>query len=306
MVSSPEASAVGELPGAAVVERGAGGERVERRRPELGGDGVRRVASAGVPAQAGPYKRADAHREPRDPGGAGCSQPQTQAAAARGLAHRRRQPRRLRGALLAVAVGVPLRREAPVADDPAPRAPRRGQRWWGRGGRILLPADDPGEPGGPAPPLPVAAAALAPLLLLRSVAEERGEHGEPAAAAPPEPDVALLEPTGSPAAAAVRGAHLRRPEEEQRPPPRAARRRVGLAAGHVRRHRPREHQLGLRLLRVRWRRQRGRLVLRGGEREQAVAEARRADAGADPVRVPGAPHGHCSALAGATPAIYLS
>jgi len=209
-MSSAEAAAVGELPGAAVGERGAGGERVERRRTELAGDGVRWVAPAEVPAQPWPDERADAHREPRD---AGPRAPEPQAATARSLAQRRRrrQTRPLRGggALVAVPVGVPHRGEAPVA-EPAPRAPRRG-----RCGRLLPPAaalHDPGEPGGgPVPPL---LAASVPALLLRSVAEERGEHGEPAAAPPPpEPDVALLEPRAP--ASAVRGSHLRRPEEEQ-------------------------------------------------------------------------------------------
>jgi hypothetical protein len=270
-VSSPEATAVGEVPGAAVGVRGAGGEPVKRRRVKLTADGggVRRRVSAVVPPRAGPHERADAHREPRH-AGSGARQEATA-----GAIPQRRRRLRPEGALRAVSANVPHRRE-PCVVDRAARAPRRGWRFW----NLLLPAGARHETGEPRPVLPGTA-----LLLLRSVAEERGEDGEPAAAPPPEPDVAFLEPH----AAAVGGPHLRRPEEVEarRAPPR--RRGVGLAAPHVRRHRPREHQLRLRR---RGRRERGRLVLRGGESEQAVAEARRADADAVLVRVPraGAPH----------------
>ena len=141
------------------------------------------------------------------------------------------------------------------------------------------------------------------MLLFRSVvvvvvvvAEERGEHGELARA----PllvlvgYVAFLQRAAS--AAAVGGPDLRRPEEEQaRVVPERAR-RVRLPARHVRRHRPRERQ-GLggrnrRGLRVRGRRRRCVAVLRGLEREQAVAEARGAHAAAGLVRVLLAPHAH--------------
>jgi hypothetical protein len=194
-MNSPEAATIGELPGAAMVERGAGRERVEWRRAEIAGDDrVRRVAATEVPRHAGPHERADAHREPRD---TGPGRSQSRAAAARGFPHRRRrrQPQRLRwgSALLAVSVGVPHRREPPAA-DPAARAPRRG--WRRQTGLSVLPPTtagarhDPREPprGPVLRPLLVAA-----FVVLRPLAEERGEHGEPAAP-PPEPDVSVLEP----------------------------------------------------------------------------------------------------------------
>jgi hypothetical protein len=276
-VSSPEATAVGELPGPAVWERGVGGEPVERRRAKLAGEGggVRRRASA-----AGSHQRADAHREARDAGSGARQEATAGAFPQRGL--------RGEGALRAVSADVPHWREPSVADRAA-RAPRRGRR---KGGlrRLPLPAAARHEPGEPGPVLWRLAGTA--LLLLRSAAEERGEHGEPAAAPPPEPDVAFLKPRCGP--------NLRRPEEKDArrgaPPRRRRRRGVGLAAAHVRRHRARQHELWLRLRRGR---QRGRLVLRGGEREQAAAEARRADADAVLVRVPGAPHGPLLASASA-------
>lgn len=126
------------------------------------------------------------------------------------------------------------------------------------------------------------------------VAEERGEHGEFPGARLLVPDVAFLER----GAAAVGGADLRRPEEEQaRVVPERAAGGVGLPAGHVRRDGPRERR-GRRCLRRRrgsgGRRsgRRGRVVLRGGEHEQAVPQARGADAAAGLERVPLAPHAH--------------
>ncbi|KAB8096680.1 hypothetical protein EE612_025236, partial [Oryza sativa] len=95
---------------------------------------------------------------------------------------------------------------------------------------------------------------LATALFLRPVlpmgSEERGEHGELAAAAPDlEFYVPFLESTcaaSAAAAAAVGRPHLRRPEKEEarRAPPRPG--GVGLPAAHVRRHRPRENRHRLR------------------------------------------------------------
>lgn len=122
------------------------------------------------------------------------------------------------------------------------------------------------------------------------VAEERGDDGELPRAPLLVPDVPLLEP----AAAAVGGADLRRPEEEEAGMmlKRAAARGIRLPAGHVRRHRPRERRRRRGRWRSRRRRRRRRPVLRGGEREQAVVEARGADAAARLVRVLLAPHPH--------------
>jgi hypothetical protein len=275
---------------------------VERRRPELAGQGggVRRVAmaSAVVPPRGGPNERADAHREARH-AGPGAPSHSKRATAGR-LPHRRRPPRRVRrchrAALLALLVGPPHRREPPVADRAGGPAPSRGERRR-RDGRILLPASpwhDPREPRSVLP-LPVTANLhfRSVHVVLGLVPEERGERGEPAAAGPPldlEPDVALLEAGHT----SIGRFHLRRPEEEaaRRLPAPRPRRRVGLPRAHVRRDRPREERDRLRRRRRRRRgRQRGRLVLRGGEREQAVADAGRAHARPALVRVPLAPHG---------------
>jgi hypothetical protein len=270
---------------------------VERQRPELAGEGagVRRLdAAVAAPPGAGPHERAEADGEAR-------RHAVDLAAPARRLPHRgrRRPPRGLRGgraALVAAAGAVPLWREPPVTDHAA-QAPRRRRRGQGGGRgfrRVLLTAarNDPGEPG-----MLLALLGASPVLVVRSVvvvtAEERGEHRELAGA----PllvlvsDVALLE------RAAAGGPHLRRPEEEQaRVAPERAARRVRLPPGHVRRHRPGERRGGCR-----WRRRvvvsrrqwwRGLAVLRGGEHEQAVAEAGGADAAAGLERVRLAPHAH--------------
>jgi hypothetical protein len=272
---------------------------MERRRPELGGEGarVRRLDVAAAP-RAGPHERAEADGETR-------RHAVRLAAPAAGPPHggRGRPPRGIRGgraALVAAAVAVPLRRQPPVADHAA-GAPRRGRPWRGDRGRRrrrrrrLLLAAARHDRGEPRMFLPLLGAFL--VRLFRSVtvlvAEERGEHGE-LAGAPPLVLVAYV--AFLQRAAAVGGPYLRRPEEEQARvvPERAApARRVRLPAGHVRRHRPRER--GRRG--GRRRRRRRVAVLRGLERDQAVAEARGTDAtAADLVRVLLALHAHPVAL----------
>lgn len=275
-----------------MVERG---EPVVGRRPELSGHGgdVWRIHPPVVPGRAGPHERADAHRDT----GPGASVE----AAAGSFPHRRRgrPPRRIRrqGAALPAAFFVgdraPRWREPPVvADRAGRRAPMRRCGAY----RRLLPATtwhDPREPRSVPPFLP--GTALRPW----AVAEERGEGGELATAWPRRLDlessyVAFLE-AGSDA---IGRPHLGRPEEEAArvPLPRPRDRGVRLPAGHVRRHGARE-ELDCRLIR-RWRRRRqgGSFVLRGGEREEAVAEAGRAHADPALVRVPLAPHGPIAAI----------
>lgn len=126
---SPEATAVGELPGSTASNGGGGREAVERRRPELAGEGagVRRLDVAVAAAGAGPHERAEADGETR--------RHAVRLAAPAGCpphGGRGRPPRGMirgggRAALVAAAaVAVPLRREAPVADRAAGGAPRRG------------------------------------------------------------------------------------------------------------------------------------------------------------------------------------
>lgn len=210
---------------------------MQRRRPELAeGTGVRRLDGTVAAPGAGPHERAEADGEARRHG-VGLAAP------ARGPPHRgrRRSPRGIRGraALLAAAMTVPLRREPPVADHAA-GAPGRWRRGRRLGDRHLLLAAARYDPGEPRTVLSFPGSSL--ILVLRSVvavmvmvimvvAEERGEHGEPAGSPLLVPDAAFLER----AASAVGGPDLRRPEEEQaRVVPERAARRIRLPAGHVR------------------------------------------------------------------------
>lgn len=128
------------------------------------------------------------------------------------------------------------------------------------------------------------------------VAEERGEHGEFPGAALLVPDVAFFKRAAG--AVGRGGPYLRRPEEEQaRVVPERAAGGVRLPPGDVRRDGPRERRGPRRRRRSgrgrrSRRRRRRRVVLRGGEHEEALPQARGADAAAGLERVPLAPHAH--------------
>jgi hypothetical protein len=280
--ASPEPTHVGELPGGVAPERGGRVAPVAVAEGERGR--VRRLAPTAAASGAGPDERAQAHGEPGHPVPAAGAVP----APVLLLPGRRRRgeppagggaaaPGGLRGLLL-----VRQRRRAQGHVQPA------------------LASDDRGEPRrGPSRLL----LRSRPLLLLlfpsaSPPAEDRGQEGPPP---PRDLPVALL--LGGRLAGS--GADLRRAEEGQAGLVRGRdhRARVGAPArGDVGRHGAREPPGGggfvALLMPPRGRRAaaagvvvRGRrLVALGGEREEAVAEAGRADAAGVGVGVELAPH----------------